>query len=156
MTAFIGRSVDRIDGRPKVTGAADYAGDIVLKGLVHAVMVGSEVAHGRVERIDTDAATRATGVLSVFTHENLPRLARQPVWDLLKVTGMSFAPMQDDTIEYAGQALAIVVAETLEQADLASGLREHRLRSCAASCDAGGRQGNRSRPHLGRCAACAL
>jgi xanthine dehydrogenase YagR molybdenum-binding subunit len=122
VTAFIGRSVDRIDGRPKVTGAADYAGDIVLKGLVHAVMVGSEVAHGRVERIDTDAATRVTGVLSVFTHENLPRLARQPVWDLLKVTGMSFAPMQDDTIEYAGQALAIVVAETLEQADLASGL----------------------------------
>jgi len=122
VTALIGSSVDRIDGRPKVTGAAAYAGDVTLPGLVHAVVVGSEIAHGRVARIDTEAATRATGVLGVFTHENMPRLARQPVWNLLKVTGMSFAPMQRDTIEYAGQAVAIVVAETLEQADLASAL----------------------------------
>ena len=119
MTAVIGNSIDRIDGRQKVTGAADYAADVDLNGLVHAVMVCSEVAHGRVSRIDTEAAMRATGVLGVFTHENMPRLARQPVWDLLKVTGMSFAPMQRDTIEYAGPAVAIVVAETLEQAQLA-------------------------------------
>jgi xanthine dehydrogenase YagR molybdenum-binding subunit len=71
VTALIGSSVDRIDGRPKVTGAADYAGDIVLQGLVHAVMVGSEVAHGRVAGIDTEPQ-RAPGVLGVFTHENMP------------------------------------------------------------------------------------
>jgi xanthine dehydrogenase YagR molybdenum-binding subunit len=122
VTAVVGNSIDRIDGGPKTTGAADYAGDVVPNGLVHAVMVGSEVAHGRISRIDTEAAMRATGVLGVFTHDNLPRLARQPVWDLLKVTGMSFAPMQRDTIEYAGQAVAIVVAETLEQAACASKL----------------------------------
>jgi xanthine dehydrogenase YagR molybdenum-binding subunit len=53
-------------------------------------------------------------VLGAFTHENLPRFVRQPV-SMLKVTGMTFEPMQGDVVHYAGQAVAIVVAEMLEQ-----------------------------------------
>src|SRR4029077_405901 len=96
--------------------------DIRPTGLVHAVLLSSAVARGRVTHIDTSAAERAEGVLGVFTHESLPRLVQQPVWDLYKGNGMSFAPMQGDTINYAGQAVAIVVAETLEQAQHASSL----------------------------------
>jgi xanthine dehydrogenase YagR molybdenum-binding subunit len=115
-----GLPVDRIDGSVKVTGAADYAADVQPSGLAHAVLVGSEIAHGRIRQIDAGGAGRAEGVLRVFTHENLPHLAQQPIWDLYKGNGMSFAPMQSDKIEYAGQAVAIVVAETLEQAQFAS------------------------------------
>jgi xanthine dehydrogenase YagR molybdenum-binding subunit len=121
MTA-VGLPLDRVDGPLKVTGAADYAADIRPAGLVHAVLHSSAVARGRVTHIDTSAAERAEGVLGVFTHESLPRLVQQPVWDLYKGNGMSFAPMQVDTIDYAGQAVAIVVAETLEQAQHASSL----------------------------------
>ena len=121
MTA-VGLPLGRVDGPLKVTGAADYAADIRPAGLVHAVLLGSAVAHGRITHMDTSAAKRAEGILGVFTHERLPQLAKQPVWNLYKGNGMSFAPMQGDRIEYAGQAVAVVVAETLEQAQYASSL----------------------------------
>ena len=122
MTGLVGRGVDRVDGPVKVTGHADYSADIDLGGLACAVFVTSTIARGRITSIDARAAEDSPGVLRVFTHQNLPRLARQPVWDILKVTGMSFAPMQDDIIHYAGQPVAIVVAESLEQAEGAAAL----------------------------------
>jgi xanthine dehydrogenase YagR molybdenum-binding subunit len=122
VTGLVGRDVDRVDGPVKVTGHADYSADIAPSGLACAVFVTSTIARGRIASIDARAAEDFPGVLRVFTHQNLPRLARQPVWDILKVTGMSFAPMQDDIIQYAGQPVAIVVAESLEQAEGAAAL----------------------------------
>ena len=122
MTGLIGRAVDRVDGPVKVTGQADYSADIDPGGLAHGVFVTSTIASGRVTGIDVRAAEVSPGALRVFTHQNLPPLARQPVWDLQKVTGMSFAPMQSDVIRYAGQPVAIVVAESLEQAEAAAAL----------------------------------
>src|SRR5262249_35016249 len=91
-----------------------------LDGLAHAVLVGSTIARGRVRAIDTTGAEAMSGVAGVFTHHNLPNLARQPVWDIVRVTGMSFAPMQDDAVHYAGQPIAMVVADTREQAAAAA------------------------------------
>jgi xanthine dehydrogenase YagR molybdenum-binding subunit len=122
VTGLIGCGVDRVDGPVKVTGHADYSADIDPGGLAHAVFVTSTIASGQITSIDVRTAEGSPGVLRVFTHHNLPRLARQPVWDILKVTGMGFAPMQDDIIHYAGQPVAIVVAESLEQAEGAAGL----------------------------------
>jgi xanthine dehydrogenase YagR molybdenum-binding subunit len=118
----LGLPVHRIDGPAKVTGTADYAADVKLPGLLYAVLVSSAVAHGRVRLINSTAAQNVNGVRGVFTHENLPPLVHQPIWDLYRGNGMSFAPMQSDRIHYAGQAVAIVVAETLEQAEHASSL----------------------------------
>jgi len=122
VTGLIGRGVDRVDGPVKVTGPADYSADIDPGGLAHAVFVTSTIASGQITSIDVRTAEGSPGVLRVFTHQNLPPLARQPVWDLRKVTGMSFAPMQSDIIHYAGQPVAIVVAESLEQAEAAAAL----------------------------------
>jgi xanthine dehydrogenase YagR molybdenum-binding subunit len=79
MTA-VGLPLDRVDGPLKVTGAADYAADIRPAGLVHAVLLGSSVARGRVTHIDASAAERVEGVLGVFTHESLKlrRMAGAP------------------------------------------------------------------------------
>jgi xanthine dehydrogenase YagR molybdenum-binding subunit len=126
MTVAIGQPVDRVDGRAKVTGAGRYSAEIPLPNLVHAVLVGAEVPSGRVDAIDTREAERAPGVLAVLTHQNLPRIAQQPpLFPSLfghAAPGETFFPMQDPTIHYAGQPVAMVVADTLERAQHAATL----------------------------------
>jgi xanthine dehydrogenase YagR molybdenum-binding subunit len=70
----IGKPLDRVDGRLKVTGKARYAAEHHLPGLVHGVLVGSTVARGRVAAIDTAAAEKAPGVIAVLTHRNAPAI----------------------------------------------------------------------------------
>ncbi len=120
----IGKPVDRVDGRLKVTGGARYAAEYPVEGVVHAVFATSRIARGRIRSIDTRPARRAPGVLAVLTHENLPKLTRQPMafGEGGSQAGMSFSPLQGAEIFYAGQHIAIVVAETLEQAEYAATL----------------------------------
>jgi len=120
LSRVLGQEVPRVDAVRKVSGRADYSADIHLDGLCHAVLVASTVARGRVRAIDTLAAETMPAVVAVFSHLNLPNFARQPIWDIAKVTGMTFAPLQDDAVHYAGQPVAIVVADTLEQAHAAA------------------------------------
>jgi xanthine dehydrogenase YagR molybdenum-binding subunit len=83
------------------------------------VFATSTAAAGRITRIDVTEAQECAGVVAVFTHETMPRLAREPVFDFPNV-GMKFAFLQDDRILYAGQPIAMVVAETREQAAAAA------------------------------------
>ena len=117
-TRLIGTGVDRVDGPSKVTGAAQYPADFGFQHLAYAVLVQSTVAAGRIRRIDTAAADAAPGVLTVITHRNAPRLARAP-------GGLGIGPpppLQDDRVLYHGQHIAVVVAQTLEQATSAARL----------------------------------
>src|SRR2546425_7454597 len=75
---LIGPGVDRVDGPLKVTGTAHYPGDFSFPNLVHAVLVQSTVAAGRIRRVDTKQAEAAPGVLTVITHKNAPPLGRGP------------------------------------------------------------------------------
>ncbi|GAA5195953.1 xanthine dehydrogenase family protein molybdopterin-binding subunit [Rugosimonospora acidiphila] len=126
MSPAIGATVARVDGRAKVSGAARYSGEIPLTNLAHAVLIGAPVASGRIAAIDCSEAQRAGGVLAVLSHLNLPKVAAQP--SLLPslagmaAPGQSFFPMQDDTVHYAGQHVAVVVADTLERAEHAATL----------------------------------
>ncbi|MFF4235874.1 xanthine dehydrogenase family protein molybdopterin-binding subunit [Actinomadura geliboluensis] len=125
MSGSIGREVPRVDGREKVTGAARYSGEIALPGLAHARIVGARVAAGRVASIDTAEAERAAGVAAVLTRHDLPEVAKVPLVPSLMggpAPGETFFPMQDDTVHYAGQPVAIVVADGLEQAQYAASL----------------------------------
>jgi xanthine dehydrogenase YagR molybdenum-binding subunit len=125
MTA-VGTPVTRVDGPAKVTGAARYSAEISLPGMTYLAVIGATIASGRVTAIDADAALAAEGVLAVLTHEDLPRIAAQP--HLLPslvgfaAPGESFFPMQDDVVHYAGQPVALVVAEAYEQAQYAASL----------------------------------
>ena len=113
----IGQPISRFDGWLKVTGGARYTGDIPFAGLTHAAIVYSTIANGRTVSIDTTPSEQAPGVLAVFTHRNMPHMnpAPQP-WSHLHPYGQSYLPLQDDTIHYAGQPVALVVAERLDQA----------------------------------------
>ena len=123
----VGQPLSRVDGWAKVTGHAKYSAEYnQLPGLVHAVLKTSDVAKGRVTSIDTSAAQWQPGVLAILTHQNLPKLAKTPNKPDDKKTfasaPMSFFPMESDQVYYAGQPVAIVVADTLEHAQYAAAL----------------------------------
>ena len=122
-TSVIGRSVNRIDGRKKVTGQADYAADHNPDGLVHGYGVMSTIASGRVTGIDAAKAVAAPGVLAVLHHGNIPPLYRSSNdWETQTTVGEVRPPFEDDRVYYAGQFVALVVAKTFEQARDAAAL----------------------------------
>ena len=117
----VGTTLDRVDGRLKVTGAATYPIDVTIPGLAHAVLVGSTVTSGRIRHIAVDAAERAPGVLAVITHVNAPKLAHGPITPL---GPPPLPPFQSDVVLHYGQHVAMVVADTREQAQAAAALIE--------------------------------
>lgn len=107
---------ERVDARDKVRGAMRYAGDDVRPGLLHAALVPSRIAKGRVTRIDVAEAQRVRGVRSVLTHENIGSF---DTGGFLMGGGFgfqSFFPLRSAQIAYRGQSVAMVVADTLEAA----------------------------------------
>jgi xanthine dehydrogenase YagR molybdenum-binding subunit len=117
----VGQPISRIDGRLKVTGSARYTADIPLETSVHAAIVYSTIANGRIVSIETAVAENAPGVLAVLTHKNMPRMNQQS-WSHLRPQGQTYLPLQDDRIHYAGQPVALVVAAALDQATYAGTL----------------------------------
>ncbi|RKN14306.1 xanthine dehydrogenase family protein molybdopterin-binding subunit [Micromonospora musae] len=126
MSPAIGATLNRVDGRFKVRGESRYSAEVQVTNLTHAVVVNSKIASGRISAIDTSEAERAAGVLAVLTHRNMGRVATVPrlLPSLagLAAPGQSFFPMQDESIHYGGQPIAVVVADTIERADHAATL----------------------------------
>ncbi len=121
----VGQPLNRVDGRDKVMGRARYSAEYPLPGLTYGVLKTSDIAKGRVQRIDTSAAAKAPGVLAIYTHLNLPKLAKTPNDpESKKAIGapMGFLPLTSDVVYYAGQPVALVVADTLERATHAATL----------------------------------
>jgi xanthine dehydrogenase YagR molybdenum-binding subunit len=110
----VGSPLERVDGRAKVTGAATYTADHHFPEVQHAVVVTSPIAHGRVESVDTGAAEAVPGVLAVLTHENAPRLRGHLGRDA--DGNHAIHALQDAAVRYANQPVAVVVADSLEQA----------------------------------------
>jgi xanthine dehydrogenase YagR molybdenum-binding subunit len=119
-STLLGDPVDRVDGPLKVTGAAPYPSDVTLPDMVHTALVQSTIAAGTIRRIDARVAEAARGVLAVITHENAPVLAEGPMTAYGPTT--SPFPLKDNLIRHHGQHLAIVVAETPQQAAAAARL----------------------------------
>jgi xanthine dehydrogenase YagR molybdenum-binding subunit len=96
-----------------VTGAARYVADTHVEGLAHAALVMSTIPSGRITAIDAEAALAAPGVLAVVTHQNAPRIVDLPGGPAASET---YPVLQDDLVLHEGQPVAVVVAETQEQA----------------------------------------
>ena len=124
----VGESVSRIDGILKVTGSAKYATDYAVKNPAHAVIFKSAIAAGRILDIDTSEAEKSAGVLAVITHKNAPKLnAQSPI--------RGGAMLQSDRIEFHGQHIGVVVAETFEQARFAARLIKVKYEKAEAKVD---------------------
>jgi xanthine dehydrogenase YagR molybdenum-binding subunit len=119
MAQVIGQAIDRIDGRAKVTGTAAYAADNRAERMAFGSIVTATIARGRIAGIDANAARRMPGVLLVMTHENAPKQAPFQA----KADDRHARPkpqLADDKVQYFGQPVALVVAETAETARAAA------------------------------------
>ncbi len=125
---LIGEATSRIDGILKVTGAANYASDHKISNLAYAVIFKSEIAAGTILDIDQSAAEQSAGVLAVITHKNAPKL--NPDGGI-----RGGVLLQDNKIEFYGQHIGIVVAETFEQARAAAHLVRVSYQKSAAKID---------------------
>jgi xanthine dehydrogenase YagR molybdenum-binding subunit len=110
----IGASLARRDGPQKVMGTAPYAYEYRFDNPLYLFPVQSDVAKGRVRRIDASAAEGLPGVVAVLSHENAPRLADS--------SDRKLAVLQDSDVAFRGQYVAAVIAETLETARYAASL----------------------------------
>ncbi len=101
----------RVDGRAKVTGTAKYIAEHRFPNMAYGYLVQSTIAKGKITKIDTSEAEKQPGVIKVLSHQNVPKLAvpERPV-------PHPFYAMTSDQILFNGQPIAVVVAETFEQA----------------------------------------
>lgn len=113
--AALGGPHERIDGPLKVCGVADFPGDTILPGMAHAALAVSAIACGRITQIYREAATAMPGVLLVLTYEDVGE-AIAPIKHLMAGgwANSSWRPLSSPAIRYAGQIVALVVAETPE------------------------------------------
>jgi xanthine dehydrogenase YagR molybdenum-binding subunit len=115
----IGRSVARVDGPLKVTGVARYSSDFHFPGMLYAVPVCARIASGKIQSIDSKTAASMPGVQKIYTRENIGTLYRVPKSSKAMLDERR-PPLEDDEIRYYGQYVALVVADTFEQATAAA------------------------------------
>lgn len=120
MNANIGKPMDRVDGRAKVTGGAHFAAENKSAGMLYGVLVPSTVASGTIKSIDTAAAEKAPGVVLVMTHLNVPKMNKAKTFMTGGAAGEDRMPLESAEIQHAGQHIALVVAKTFEQATAAA------------------------------------
>jgi xanthine dehydrogenase YagR molybdenum-binding subunit len=111
----MGKPEPRLDGRLKVTGEARYGSDFAVSNPAYAFLVTSPIAKGRIESMDLRAAKAVPGVLEIFNYENTGELkdikyAKSGGGPTSSIQG--FGP----PIQYGGQIVALVVADTFEAA----------------------------------------
>jgi CO/xanthine dehydrogenase Mo-binding subunit len=100
----IGVSTPRRDSEPKVRGTTKYAADLPIPGLLHARLLLAHDSHALISSIDTSAAHELPGVVAVLTAADLPIVTTGP--------GRAYEPLAREEIVYAGQPIAIAVAES--------------------------------------------
>lgn len=111
MAKTLDTPVTRYEAPRKVTGGTRYAADFMPSGMLHGALATSSIAVGEITSIDTSAAEAESGVIAVFTHENMPDYKIPKGFFQGGPGTASFWPMTGTAIRYAGQPVAYVVAE---------------------------------------------
>jgi xanthine dehydrogenase YagR molybdenum-binding subunit len=118
---MIGAGIDRIDGPLKVTGRAVYSHERQEPGqALYGVIRGAAIGKGRILQIDTSAAEAAPGVALVLTHRNAP--TQGPFAIRPNFSENPHPQLTSEAVNYFGEPVAFVVAETFEQASAAAAL----------------------------------
>lgn len=121
---YVGASVPIHDVKEKITGRTKYVGDMVLPEMLHAKLLLSGIAHGRIKNIDTSKAEALPGVKAVFTYKNSPdNLYNSHKW----ISGLEVIKDErlfTDKVRYCGDRVAAVVAVDKHTAEKAAMLIE--------------------------------
>lgn len=119
---IVGQSLARVDGPLKVSGVAAYTADHTRESVAYAVPVGSTIANGRIAALNVSKARAMPGVIEIYHRGNIGALYKpSPEAGAFDEARPPFA---DDVIRYYGQYVALVVAETFEDATAAAALIE--------------------------------
>jgi xanthine dehydrogenase YagR molybdenum-binding subunit len=118
--SIIGTATPRIDGPLKTTGVAEYAADFHFDRMVHAVPVVSSIASGHISKLDLSAAEKMPGILLILHRGNIGPLYRTVPGDDNATNSEVRSAFEDDVVRHWGQHVAVVIAETLEQATAAA------------------------------------
>ena len=114
---IIGAAKPRIDGPDKLSGRARYAADHYPANLTYAYGVFSNIASGKIASIDVEKAKKQPGVIEIFHHDNFPKLHRTPSnFAQQNKVDETRLPFEDNNVYYGGQFVALVVADTFENA----------------------------------------
>ena len=110
---YVGRSVLRVEDLRHLTGTSRFGDDVHLDGELHARMVRSEIAFGRLREVDCSAARAMPGVVAVFTAAEVPDV-RIPVrlFPTADAERALQAPLASGYVRYVGEPIAVVVAES--------------------------------------------
>lgn len=115
----VGRRVDRLESRAKVTGTADYTHNVALPRMLHAKVVRSAHAHARILSIDTRAAAALPGVFKVVTAQDVLKVIPDPHY------GPAFHDqpiLAIEKVRHIGEPVAVVLSEDVHVAEAAAGL----------------------------------
>jgi xanthine dehydrogenase YagR molybdenum-binding subunit len=120
---FVGQPLDRLDGVAKVTGRATYAYEYRTGARgAYGFIVEATIAKGRIVELDITRAERAPGVRLVLTHRNAPKQAVFGPPAVANRNARARPVLVDAEVQYFGQPIALVVADTFEQARAAAAL----------------------------------
>ncbi len=112
----VGKSIIRVDSFEKLTGQADYVEDLYMSGMLYAKVFRSPVAHGVIRSLDISEAEKSEGVHGVFTAADIPGK------NIIPVIFDDQVFLADRKVLYPGQPIAVIAAETPEQAEKAARL----------------------------------
>ena len=120
---YIGTRVARKEDPRLITGEGTFTDDVMLQGTAYLTLVRSPHAHARIRRIDTTAAKKEPGVVSLMTGKDLEATGMLPVFvSVPKQSTSKHLPIAVDKVRYAGDAVAAVVAESRDAAKRAADL----------------------------------
>jgi xanthine dehydrogenase YagR molybdenum-binding subunit len=116
------KAPSRVDGRAKVTGTATYIAEFRFPNMAYGYIVPATIARGTVKDIDATEAAKQPGVIKLLTHTNVPKLASFKPDEEFGEGSKPFFALMTDRVLFSGQPVALVVAETFEQARYAASL----------------------------------
>jgi carbon-monoxide dehydrogenase large subunit len=120
---ILGASIKRREDPRFITGKGNYTDDLKLQGMTHAAFVRSPHANAKIRKIDTAKASKAPGVVAIFTGKDMVGVNSLPCgWLLPELKIPAHMPLASDAARYVGDPVAIVIAESQSAASDAAEL----------------------------------
>src|SRR6476660_2843141 len=114
---LLGASIKRREDPRFITGKGNYTDDLKLTGMTHAAFVRSPHANAKIRNIDTSKASKAPGVVAIFTGADMTGVNSLPCgWLLPELKVPPHMPLASGAARYVGDPVAVVIADTQDAA----------------------------------------
>src|SRR3954454_22035559 len=137
---YFGAAVQRLEDPRLLAGKGRYVDDISLPGVLHASFLRAQVAHGGILSVDAAEARTMPGVAAIYTMPDFSAIAQGPMPPMaphpLIETPINYHPLAVEEVHHVGEAIAIVLADTRQQAEDATNAMQVEMEVLPAVADA--------------------